>query len=32
MGVQTQINRIQNEVNDQTNLISQIETALADKT
>ena len=32
MGVQTQINRIQNEVNDQTNLISQIKTALADKT
>lgn len=32
MGVQTQINRIQNEVNDQTNLISQIKTSLADKT
>lgn len=32
MGVQTQINRIQNEVNDQTNLISQIQTALVDKT
>ena len=32
MGVQTQINRIQNEVNDQTNLISQIRTALADRT
>ena len=32
MGVQTQINRIQNEVDDQTNLISQIKTALADKT
>lgn len=32
MGVQTQINRIQNEVNDQTNLIGQIQTALADKT
>lgn len=32
MGVQTQINRIQNEVDDQTNLISQIRTALADKT
>lgn len=32
MGVQTQINRIQNEVNDQTNLIGQIRTALADKT
>lgn len=32
MGVQTQINRIKNEVDDQTNLISQIKTALADKT
>lgn len=32
MGVQTQINRIQNEVDDQTNLISQIKTSLADKT
>lgn len=32
MGVQTQINRIQNEVDDQTNLISQIKTALVDKT
>ena len=32
MGVQTQINRIKNEVDDQTNLISQIKTALVDKT
>lgn len=32
MGVQTQINRIKNEVDDQTNLISQIKTSLADKT
>ena len=32
MGVQTQINRIQNEVDDQTHLISHIQTALADKT
>lgn len=32
MGVQTQINRIKNEVDDQTNLINQIKTALVDKT